>query len=657
MKKIILKKKDISAIRERIDYKIDYASELNPAQYEAVMHNKGPALVIAGAGTGKTRTLIYRVARLVEDRVPPESILLLTFTRKSASEMLRRASNLLDGRCETVAGGTYHSFALQTLRKYAKHVGYESTFTVFDSSDVLDTINLLRSRLKFDKTKKRFPRKETLSTIFNLAVNRCQTIEDVIIDDFPQFMDEIDQVKQLFEEYNSYKRRSNTVDYDDLLTLLLRLLSEVPSAKEEINRMYKYVMVDEYQDTNRLQHEIVMHLAGPEQNVMAVGDDAQSIYSFRGAEFKNIMNFPDSFSNCAIFKVEENYRSTQPLLDLTNFIISNAAHKFEKELFSRRTDGERTKIVCSADEQQQSLFVVQQVLQLREDGIPMDDIAILFRSSFLSFDLEIELNRANIPYKKFGGMRFIETAHIKDLLAFFKAVNNSTDAISWHRILTLADGVGERTATAVINSIIENRGDFATVSPGKRAGEKLGEMIDFMKRFAEKKNSISEMAAMLVEFYKPVLKNKYDDWQKRQKDLEAFLQIAERYKSITTLLNDMALDPPMDSVMEIDPESKEEEFLTLSTVHSAKGLEWKAVFIIWALDGRFPSAKSVETVEAIEEERRLFYVAATRAKEHLFISYPTNVFDRFEGCVLSKPSRFLDGVTEEIAEYFVLEEE
>ena len=350
MKKIILKKNTGDAVQKRIGYKINYFNELNPAQYVAVMHNNGAALVIAGAGTGKTRTLIYRVSRLIEDGVPPESVLLLTFTRKASAEMLRRAANMLDGRCERISGGTFHSFALQELRKYAKAIGYEPGFNILDQGDCEDTINLLRSQMKLDKSKRRFPRKETLNTIFNLSVNKMMPVEDVVLKDYPSFAEDMDEIESLFYQFNIYKRKYNLMDYDDLLLNLLKLLQEKKEIKAEMNGKYKYVMVDEYQDTNRLQHEIVLNLGGASENIMAVGDDAQSIYSFRGANFQNIMTFPDSFRECEIYKIEENYRSVQPILDMTNIIIDAAAYKYEKELFTNKPGGEMPKIITAENE-------------------------------------------------------------------------------------------------------------------------------------------------------------------------------------------------------------------------------------------------------------------------------------------------------------------
>jgi len=659
LKKIILKKQSYETQKNRIGYKINYEHELNPAQFDAVMHKNGPALIIAGAGTGKTRTLIYRLSSLVEDGVPPESIVLLTFTRKSASEMMRRAALMLDGRCERVAGGTFHAFALNVLRRWANLIGYDNNFTMLDSGDSEDTINLLRTQLKTNRTKRRFPKKNTLIKIFNLAVNKQESIDDIVISNYPFFMDDIDDIELLFEQYNQYKRQYNLMDYDDLLLNLLTLLKEQEQVAKELHGRFKHILVDEYQDTNRLQHEIVINLAGKERNVIAVGDDAQSIYSFRGAEYNNIMTFPNDFENCKIYKIEENYRSVQPVLNLTNNIIDAATYKYDKELYSHRESEEKPKIICADNERQQSLFLVQQILELREENISLEDMAVLFRSSFHSFDLEIELNKANIPYLKFGGMKFIETAHIKDMMSFFKVLANTKDVISWHRLLLMLDGVGPRTASKMIELLsspgFDIKGDFE-INYNIKGKDKVARLLEFIKDLKSKKMSIGDKASVISDFYRPMLTGKYDDWQKRMKDIETFVTITERYSNITDLLNDMALEPPTESVIDVEPESKEEEYLTLSTIHSAKGLEWRVVFIVWALDGRFPSAKSVETVESVEEERRLFYVACTRAKDQLYISYPINVYDRESGLVLSKPSRFLNNIDENLADFFALQE-
>lgn len=657
MKKIVLNKQVYESAPNRIGYKINYESELNPAQYDAVMHGKGPALVIAGAGTGKTRTLIYRLSRLVEEGIAPESIILLTFTRKSAAEMMRRASLMLDGRCERVAGGTFHSFALNILRRWADNIGYSNNFTILDSGDCEDTINILRSNLIQNKTKRRFPKKETLAKIFNLSVNKRQSIETVVTNQFSYFADEIQQINQIFAMYEDYKKKYNLMDYDDMLTNLLALLREKENIQKELHSKFNHILVDEYQDTNRLQHEIILNLANTEKNVMAVGDDAQSIYSFRGAEFKNIMMFPADFPDCKIYTIEENYRSTQPILNFTNRIIASAAYRYEKELFSHKESTEKPGVVIAANERQQSLLIVQQILELREENYSLQDMAVLFRSGFHSFDLEIELNKANIPYLKYGGMKFVETAHIKDMLAFFKILSNPKDVISWFRLLLMLEGVGSSSARKMLD-VISSPDFILTKTPdfnySIRGKDNIQRLFEFISDIKVSKISITDKASAVLNFYKPMLTAKYDDWQKRIKDIETFVTIAEKYNDLNSLLNDMAIEAPVESVVDVEAESKEDEYLTLSTIHSAKGLEWKIVFIIQALDGRFPSSKSMETVDSIEEERRLFYVACTRAKEKLLVSYPINIYDRESGTVLSKKSRFLEGIDDSFADFFTI---
>lgn len=660
MKKIVLKKASSIPTARSIGYRINYQNELNAAQYDAVMHNDGAALVIAGAGTGKTRTLVYRVSRLIEDNIAPESILLLTFTRKSANEMLRRASNLLDGRCEKVSGGTFHSFALSTLKQFSEKIGYQKNFTVLDQSDTEDLINSIRTKLKLSSSKKRFPQKSTLASIFSAAVNKRITIEEVIESNYRGFADETERILQVHSEFESYKLRYNIMTYDDLLLNLLKLLKSSAETLNYINNKYKYILVDEYQDTNRLQHEIVLLLSGKTENIMAVGDDAQSIYSFRGAEAQNIFFFPESFSNCKIYKIEENYRSTQAILNLTNKIIADALFKYEKELYTRRTASNIPLLISCKTEREQSEFVVHQILQLREEGVPLAEIAVLFRSGFHSFDLEIELSKANLPYQKFGGLKFVESAHIKDLLAMMRVLSNPFDAISWQRIFLLLDGVGPSTAEELVSMLIEGKisiDDYSHVKNIKRGRESVEILFDKLQSISNSKFSPGEIASQLSEYYHPILRGKYDDYSKRQKDIDTFATIAESYRSLNSFLNDMAIDPPTDTLGDILPDDHENEFLTLSTIHSAKGLEWKAVFLIWALEGRFPSAKSGDNLESMEEERRLFYVACTRAKDELYISYPVNIYDRETGFVLSRPSRFIDNIPDTDLERCVISDE
>jgi DNA helicase-2/ATP-dependent DNA helicase PcrA len=636
------------------DFRIDYAGELNEAQHEAATTLDGPVLVIAGAGSGKTRTLVYRVARLVESGVKPGQILLLTFTRKAAEEMLRRAAALVGASCELVAGGTFHSFANTVLRRTARHVGLGANFTILDRSDAEDVVNLLRTRAGLDRKDRRFPRKSAVLEILSMAVNRSTTVPALVEESYGHLAEHLDDLVRLGEQYARYKREKNLADYDDLLVLLRDLLRDRIEVARQLSRTYRYVMVDEYQDTNRLQAEIVRALAATHDNVMAVGDDSQSIYSFRGATFRNIMEFPNLFAGTRIVKLEENYRSTQPILDLANAVIDRAAEKYTKVLRTRRAEGPRPLLLQCVDEQAQSRFVCQRILELREEGVPLGEMAVLFRSSFHSFDLELELGRADIPFVKRGGFKFIETAHVKDVLAHLRIVANPRDAVSWHRVLLLLDGLGPKTADDVFAHLAD-AGDLAEATerlaayPRRGAYTKdLDHLARLLLEIAADEVPPADKVGRVVGFYVPMLRQIHrEDFPKREKDLEHFVTIAGRYRSLASLLADMALEPPTDSVGDVlAADGDDEGLLTLSTIHSAKGLEWHAVFAIWLVDGRFPSYQNVHDTEELEEERRLLYVALTRAKEHLYLSYPIDIYDRASGMVLGKPSRFVEALPE-----------
>ncbi len=632
---------------------IDYEEELNEAQREAAMFLEGPLLVVAGAGTGKTRTLVYRVARLIERGIDPQSILLMTFTRRAAEEMLQRASLLTDSRCERIAGGTFHSFGNMVLRQYGQLIGLAPGFTIMDRSDSEDVIQLLRADMGLDKREKRFPRKQTIGEIQSLARNKQVPLPELVEREYSHLAEFLEELTVLAERYRVYKREKSLLDYDDLLTCLKDLLESHEDLRRRLSERFRFVMVDEYQDTNRLQSDIIRRLAFTHDNVMAVGDDAQSIYSFRGAHFRNIMDFPNQFPGTTIIPLEENYRSTQPILRLTNEIITRAAERYEKNLYSRKSDGETPILVQAESEHTQSRFVCQRVLELREEGVPLWDMAVLFRSSFHSFDLEIELARHDIPFVKRGGFQFMETAHVKDVLAHLRVVSNPRDAVSWGRVLMLLEGVGPQMSRKLIDRILseadpseclkrtESRGRAAQAI--KTLGQVLGECSE--------RTRPADLAQYLMQYYLPILKRKHaDDYPKRLRDLEHFQGLTERYQSLERLLSDMALDPPTASVDDAEPVDPDEGPLVLSTVHSAKGLEWHSVFIIWALEGRFPSYYNTNSLEELEEERRLLYVAATRAKENLFFAYPARVYDRSLGMVFSQPSQFIEGIPEDLLE-------
>jgi DNA helicase-2/ATP-dependent DNA helicase PcrA len=642
-------------------FKIRYDAELNPAQLEVVMTLDGPLLVIAGAGSGKTRTLVYRVARLMETGIPPQNILLLTFTRKAAQEMLRRVGLLLQMNCDRVAGGTFHSIANSILRQYGKAVGIDPAFTILDRSDGEDIIQMLRATHGYNEKEKRFPHKNTLAEIFSQSSNKMTDLDEVVFEDYVHFAHHLDAIRELEKLYTHYKRQRMLLDYDDLMLRLLELLETQADIRRRLSETYRYIMVDEYQDTNKIQSRIVRLLSDSHDNVMVVGDDAQSIYSFRGANFRNIMDFPSEFRGTRVFRLEENYRSTQPILDLTNEIIAHAKEKYPKHLFSRISDGERPGLVRADNENFQSRFISQKVQELREEGIPLSEMAVLFRSSYHSFDLEIELSRNDIPFVKRGGFKFVETAHVKDVLAHLRVLANPLDAVSWNRLLLLLDGVGPKKAREIISAIGSGDTPVRALKGqseryGKEARQRLSALAEMMEEIGSDTGGASNQIQSVCRYYFPILQKKYDDYPKRMKDLEHLLTITERYFRLSDFLADMALESPEEAGSGGEGAHGETEKLVLSTIHSAKGLEWHAVFIIWLLDGRFPSAYSFDSDEDLEEERRLLYVAATRAKRTLYMIYPTNIYDRALGVVLSRPARFLDEIPKERYENWSLTE-
>lgn len=620
-------------------------SELNPAQLKAVESIDGPHLIIAGAGSGKTRVLVYRVAYLVQKGINPEEILLLTFTRKAAEEMLKRASRLLDERCQKVSGGTFHSFANSILRKYAQLVGVTNNFTILDQSDAEDTVNLIRTQLGYHKLKERFPRKRALLELISKSVNKSEDIEKVLYEEYPQFLEWANEVKKIRDEYAKYKLSKSLLDYDDLLVYLKNLLYTHNEIRHSFSRKYKYIMVDEYQDTNKLQAQIIYLLASEHKNIMVVGDDSQSIYSFRGANFKNIMDFPKIFSDAKIIMLEENYRSVQPILSLTNEVISNAEEKFEKTLFTKKKGSKLPIFVDAEDENSQSRYVADKILELREEGVELSDIAVLFRSGWHSNDLEIELASRNIPFIKYGGQKFVEAAHIKDIISYLRITYNIFDAVSWHRALLLMRGIGPKTAERIISKVSLGKKDFDLDQKLIDKSPDLAALLELLQSGLNS-DSPAEMIRVFLKYYEPLLKDKYDDFNKRLNDLDSLERIASRYNSLEKFLADMALDPPERNIVERGIKDKDDSTLTLSTIHSAKGLEWNTVFLIYVAEGHLPSYLSLENKEQIEEERRLFYVAMTRAKENLFLLKPhvdrsPRSYFGAGGSVFTEVSRFL----------------
>lgn len=631
---------------------IPYEKELNPAQVAAVVTLEGPVLVIAGAGSGKTRTLVYRVARFIESGLPPRNLLLLTFTRKAAQEMLQRAGLLLGTACDRVAGGTFHAFANMILRRHGTVIGLDPGYTILDRTDGEDIIQLLRNARGLGSRERRFPRKNTLTAMFSASVNKAIPLEEIVLMDYSHFSEHLSDIQQLETAYRAYKQQRSLLDYDDLLVRLKELLETRREVRERLSETYRAILVDEYQDTNKIQARVIRLLCASHENITVVGDEAQSIYSFRGANFKNIMDFPKEFPGARIFKLEENYRSTQPILNLANAIMAQATEKYPKRLFTRKGDGPLPVLVQAKNENDQSRFICQKVLELREEGIPLEQIAVLFRSSYHSFDLEIELVKHGLPFVKRGGFKFIETTHVKDVLSYLRVVQNPRDAVSWNRLLLLIEGIGPKKSQAMIAAMAaaiaeatDWLGALKEQSCRRPTPSALKELVRLFEDLLAETRRPSEQLSRIYGYYSPVLKRRFDDYPRRIKDLEHLHAITERYLSLKEFLSDVALEPPGETVSEVGPIGGDDERLILSTIHSAKGLEWHTVFIIWALDGKFPSLYSCDTDEALEEERRLFYVAATRAQWGLTITYPVNIYDKAIGRVLSKPTRFLDDVS------------
>ncbi|HEV8203113.1 MAG TPA: UvrD-helicase domain-containing protein, partial [Pyrinomonadaceae bacterium] len=614
--------------------KIDYEKELNEAQFKAVMTTEGPLLIVAGAGTGKTRTLVYRVARLVEIGARPESVLLLTFTRRAATSMLSRAASLADARCQRVSGGTFHSLGHSVLRKYSEAAGVQRNFTVLDQSDTEDLIDLLRRQVL--TRDRHFPRKRTIGAIFSMMVNKVIPMKQVLNQSYPQFVEAHTDLEKLFKSFEEFKRARHMLTYDDLLVRLREALEGSSQLREQLSDQYRYIMVDEYQDTNKLQAQIVKLMTAAHDNVAVVGDEFQSIYAFRGASHRNMLEFPKLFPKAQIIKLEENFRSTQPILDVANALIADVKEGYAKRLYSHIEGGELPVVVSARDENEQSRFVAQRIEELVEQGKPLSEIAILFRSSSHSFDLEIELGKHGIPFRKFGGIRFAESAHIKDALAFLRVVVKPSDTLSWFRALKLIDHIGDATVYQILEHLGVDRKEFRS----SRTKEALFKKLHRFPARASYKADLGRLARVLatlvnskspgdqlstvIRFYRPLLKAKYDDSPRRSRDLDHLHSIAKRYKSAAKLLDDVALDPS--GATEGNTNRRGGGFVTLSTVHSAKGLEWDSLFVIWMTDGWFPSSRFQEEFEDLEEERRLLYVATTRARQDLHFVYPVNVY-------------------------------
>jgi DNA helicase-2/ATP-dependent DNA helicase PcrA len=642
---------------------IDYARELNLQQLAAVTAPPGPALVIAGAGSGKTRTLTYRVAYLLEQGIPPERILLLTFTNKAAAEMMRRVSDLIGTELRTLWGGTFHSIGARVLRSHADALGYHRDFTILDRDDAKDLIKACVADAGIETKGTHFPKPEVLNEIFSLAVNTNKTADEILETQFSYFAQFAAQISDISQRYVKRKRATNGMDFDDLLALWLKLLQENADVREHYQRRFQFILVDEYQDTNKLQGDLIDLLAARTCNVTVVGDDAQSIYAWRGANFLNILEFPKRYPGAKVFKIETNYRSTPEILKVANAAISANRNQFTKNLTPARKSGLKPALVACVDAAQQAAFIAQRVLELPEEGVSMNQVAVLYRSHFHALELQLELTRRQIPFSITSGIRFFEQAHIKDATAYLKLVTNPRDEISFKRLAQLLPGVAAKGADKLwkifsekteANAPAVSKNPIATAlqNCSKNVGAKTATTwVQFVATISQLEDEIvrksaAKMLRLVIDAgYDDYLKENFANYRNRLEDLEQLAIFAYQFNSTEEFLTQLALLTNVEA--EDDQNSKsDEDKIKLSTIHQAKGLEFDIVFVIMLCDGMFPSARSMESDEGEEEERRLFYVAITRAKNELYLSYPLirASFGNSGGDGMQQPSRFLSEI-------------
>lgn len=639
---------------------IDYAAELNPQQCAAVTAPPGPALVIAGAGSGKTRTLIYRVAYLLENGIQPSNILLLTFTNKAAREMLERVTNLLPHDLAGLWGGTFHAIGNRILRRHPEAAGFRPGFSIMDREDQKEMLDSVIASAGIDTREKRFPKGEVLGDIFSFSINTGESLGQVLAGKYPYFLALENQIGELWTKYEARKKSANALDFDDLLVKPLRLLENDPGLAEIYQRQFEFLLVDEYQDTNRIQAEFIDILAARQKNVMVVGDDAQSIYSWRGANFRNILDFPKRYPGAKVYKIETNYRSAPEILQVANAAITGNVHQFPKELQPARAGRDlKPALVPLGDSNQQALFVAQRILELREEGAELSEIAVLYRAHYHSMELQMELTRHGIPFQITSGLRFFEQAHVKDVAAFLKVVVNPRDEVAFKRVVRLLDGVGPRSAEQLwgkfAESLEQSHGFGAIlralkVGPKSRKGwEQLAHTLEEIAPERAPRPPAEMLQTVIEAMYEDYLRENYANHDQRREDLNVLVNYARQYNAPHEFLDQLALLSNLEAETEMGGDS-ENEMLSLSSIHQAKGLEWKVVFVIWMTEGMFPGARSLESEEAIEEERRLFYVAVTRARDELYLTYPILRLNAGYGEAFQRPSRFLAEVPKELLE-------
>lgn len=672
----------LQRFHSEVHLQIDYARELNEQQCAAVTAPPGPALVIAGAGSGKTRTLTYRVAYLLEQGIPADRILLLTFTNKAAGEMMRRVADLLGHELASLWGGTFHSIGNRILRLHAQLLGYERDFTIMDREDAKHLISTCVAEAEIDVKATRFPKAEVLGDIFSLALNKQLSVRETLEKEYGYFVELAEPIEGIRQRYIARKRSTNAMDFDDLLVLWLKLLNDHADVRELYQRRFQFILVDEYQDTNKLQSDLIDLLAARHKNVMVVGDDAQSIYAWRGANFLNILRFPDRYPGAKVYKIETNYRSTPEILNVANAAIAANLQQFTKQLTPARKSGTKPAQVVCGDGAQQAAFIAQRVLELRDEGFNLNSMAVLYRSHFHALELQMELVRRNIPFSITSGIRFFEQAHIKDATAYLKLVHNPRDELSFKRIAQLLPGVGGKGADKLWRAFFEEIGDRSSEMGGLPSSDSsqlpsanshlLATALQSCAKAVPKKASLAwaqfvatisqleaddvrknagKMLEIVIEAgYDEYLKENFANYRSRIEDLEQLAAFSHQFESVEEFLTQLALLTNVEAEDD-KPASRDDEKMRLSTIHQAKGLEFDIVFVIMLCDGLFPSERSLDSAEGEEEERRLFYVAVTRAKNELYLSYPLlRAGYGNSGVTMQQPSRFLKEIPTELVE-------
>jgi DNA helicase-2/ATP-dependent DNA helicase PcrA len=642
---------------------IDYAAELNEQQLAAVTAKPGPQLIIAGAGSGKTRTLTYRVAYLLENGIDPRNILLLTFTNKAARQMLDRVANLLPIDASGIWGGTFHSVGNRILRRHGSALGYNSGFTIMDREDQKDLINTVVASAGIDPKEIRFPKGDVLAEIFSFVVNTETPLEELLAGKFPYFLPLLEKILDVHARYEKKKKATNSVDFDDLLEKTLTMLQKHENIASFYRRQFQFILVDEYQDTNKIQADLIDLLAGEHRNVMVVGDDAQSIYSWRGANFQNILEFPKRYPDAQVFKIEMNYRSVPEILVVANSAIAANVEQFQKNLQPvRESNSVKPAIVALNDGSEQAQFVAQRILELRDEDVDLNDVAVLYRAHYHALELQLELSRRGIPYQITSGIRFFEQAHIKDVISFLRLVANPRDEVAFKRMVKLLPGIGNRSAENLWNAwdkSLNERGEITSwgerllpMNVSAKSKKLWTQLVHTLDEIAPggQPNPPSEMIASVVEaIYDDYAKVNFTNYELRKEDLTQLAAFARQFKDLNEFLSQLALISNVDA--EAAPnQGGDREAVNLSTVHQAKGLEFHTVFVIWLTDGMFPSSRSMDERKDLEEERRLFYVAITRAKDELYLAYPHMRLTGGYGDVFQRPSRFLKEIPNKLVE-------